>query len=56
MAESIILSTPGDFTRFPYKPPYSAQLQLMKHLYAAIEERRLVIAESPTGTVKTIGC
>jgi hypothetical protein len=45
------LATPDSFPAFPYNPPYSIQVDLMRHLYAAIEHRKVTIIESPTGTV-----
>lgn len=37
---------------FPF-PPYSIQKQFMKELYFTIEENKLGIFESPTGTVSS---
>ncbi|KAL0960811.1 hypothetical protein HGRIS_005830 [Hohenbuehelia grisea] len=51
---SLSLSTPETFPAFPYAPPYQIQTDLMKHLYAAIEGRKVAIVESPTGTGKTL--
>ncbi|KAG8888096.1 ATP-dependent DNA helicase chl1, partial [Tulasnella sp. 403] len=48
------LSTPESFPVFPYDPPYSIQLELMKHLYASLESRKVAVLESPTGTGKTL--
>lgn len=45
------LSTPDKFTAFPFFP-YEIQLQLMRHLYEAIEDEKVTIVESPTGTVR----
>lgn len=36
--------------QFPFQP-YSIQLDFMKNLYKCIENRKLGIFESPTGTV-----
>lgn len=48
------LQTPNEFTAFPYQPPYSIQVDLMKHLYTSIEQKAVTIIESPTGTGKTL--
>ncbi|KDR82649.1 hypothetical protein GALMADRAFT_57427 [Galerina marginata CBS 339.88] len=48
------LSTPSEFPAFPYDPPYEIQTLLMRHLYESIEERKVTIVESPTGTGKTL--
>ncbi|RXW24469.1 hypothetical protein EST38_g1370 [Candolleomyces aberdarensis] len=48
------LPTPDDFPAFPYQPPYSIQIDLMRHLYASIEQKKVTIIESPTGTGKTL--
>ena len=45
------LSTPNEFTAFPFLP-YEIQLRLMQHLYEAIENEKVTIVESPTGTVR----
>ena len=45
------LPTPKTFEAFPFLP-YEIQLQLMKHLYGAIESSQVTIVESPTGTVR----
>ena len=45
------LSTPDSFPIFPYDNPYDIQLNLMQHLYRAIEDRAIAVVESPTGTV-----
>ncbi|EJD50674.1 DNA repair helicase [Auricularia subglabra TFB-10046 SS5] len=50
---ALTLPTPDAFPQFPF-PPYSIQLELMKHLYAAVEASKLAILESPTGTGKTL--
>ncbi|KAJ6557257.1 helicase C-terminal domain-containing protein [Mycena vulgaris] len=56
MAEKIALSlpTPDEFPAFPYAPPYPIQVDLMRHLYASIEQKKVAIVESPTGTGKTL--
>ncbi|KIK59311.1 hypothetical protein GYMLUDRAFT_1004719 [Collybiopsis luxurians FD-317 M1] len=50
---SLILPTPQNFPAFPYASPYQIQLELMRHLYEAIEGRKVTVVESPTGTGKT---
>lgn len=45
------LATPSSFPAFPFVP-YDIQLSLMKHLYSSIEDRKVAILESPTGTVR----
>ena len=47
----LTLTTPDTFPAFPYDPPYSIQLDLMRHLYSSIEKKKVSIVESPTGTV-----
>ena len=51
--DSLILPTPESFPTFPFETPYSIQVDLMRHLYSAIERRQIAIAESPTGTVSS---
>ena len=54
MSESelrVSLPTPSDFAAFPYPRPYDIQKDLMRCLYSAIEEGKVAIIESPTGTV-----
>lgn len=51
---SLQLDTPDAFPAFPYDPPYSIQVDLMRHLYTSIEQRAVTIVESPTGTGKTL--
>ncbi|KAK7056977.1 ATP-dependent DNA helicase chl1 [Paramarasmius palmivorus] len=51
---SLELPTPEEFSAFPYSPPYPIQVELMRHLYTAIEQRKVTIVESPTGTGKTL--
>ncbi|PPR07101.1 hypothetical protein CVT24_010937 [Panaeolus cyanescens] len=48
------LPTPDSFPAFPYDPPYSIQTDLMRHIYEAIESKKVAIVESPTGTGKTL--
>ncbi|KAI9443288.1 DNA repair helicase [Lactarius indigo] len=52
--DSLVLPTPNSFPTFPFETPYSIQVDLMRHLYSAIEARQIAIAESPTGTGKTL--
>ncbi|KAJ3888732.1 helicase C-terminal domain-containing protein [Lentinula edodes] len=52
-SDTLILPTPEIFSAFPYIPPYNIQTQLMRHLYEAIENRKVTVIESPTGTGKT---
>lgn len=51
--EVLQLPTPESFDAFPYNPSYSIQLDLMRHLFTALESRKVAILESPTGTVRT---
>jgi chromosome transmission fidelity protein 1 len=46
------LPTPDTFPAFPYNPPYPIQVELMRHLYQSIEQKKVSIVESPTGTVR----
>ncbi|KAH9480540.1 ATP-dependent DNA helicase CHL1 [Psilocybe cubensis] len=48
------LPTPTHFPAFPYSPPYDIQTSLMRHLYQSIEDKKVTIIESPTGTGKTL--
>ncbi|KAF9046470.1 helicase C-terminal domain-containing protein [Panaeolus papilionaceus] len=48
------LPTPESFPAFPYDPPYTIQTELMRHIYEAIEGKKVAIVESPTGTGKTL--
>ena len=50
MEVTLRLETPALFLAFPYDP-YDIQIDLMKALYTAIEEKQVAIMESPTGTV-----
>ncbi|KAH8825111.1 helicase C-terminal domain-containing protein [Flagelloscypha sp. PMI_526] len=54
MSAQITLPTPSSFPAFPYSPPYEIQVELMRHLYETIEESKVTIVESPTGTGKTL--
>lgn len=49
--DPLSLPTPASFPAFPYDPPYTVQTDLMKHVYSAIEGKKIAIVESPTGTV-----
>ena len=51
--DSLIIPTPDSFPTFPFDTPDSNQVDLMRHLYSAIERRQIAIAESPTGTVSS---
>lgn len=53
MSSSLTLPTPDVFPAFPYPTPYAIQSELMRHLYDAIESKKVSIIESPTGTGKT---
>lgn len=48
---SLDLPTPKAFPAFPFNPPYEIQVELMRHLYTSIEQRKVTVVESPTGTV-----
>lgn len=39
---------------FPYEKPYNIQQQFMEQLYSCIDNRKIGIFESPTGTGKTL--
>jgi len=41
--DELTLVTPTRFDTFPYEKPYDIQLQLMQHLYEAIESRSLAM-------------
>ncbi|WWC89834.1 uncharacterized protein L201_004762 [Kwoniella dendrophila CBS 6074] len=47
------LPTPSSFP-FPYPKPYDIQLQLMQVVFRAIEDGKIAIVESPTGTGKSL--
>ncbi|CAE7051005.1 unnamed protein product [Rhizoctonia solani] len=53
MSNSLHLPTPDSFPAFPFQP-YGIQLELMKNLYAALEDRKVAVLESPTGTGKSL--
>ena len=48
---SLSLQTPRAFPKFPYDVPYDIQVSLMAHVYESIEQQKVAIVESPTGTV-----
>ncbi|KAJ3711787.1 helicase C-terminal domain-containing protein [Lentinula raphanica] len=52
-SDTLILPTPDTFPAFPYALPYTIQTELMRHLYEAIEHKKVTVIESPTGTGKT---
>ncbi|KAF5382526.1 hypothetical protein D9615_002808 [Tricholomella constricta] len=54
MSLNLDLPTPTDFPAFPYNPPYEIQVELMRHIYTTIEQKKVTIVESPTGTGKTL--
>ncbi|WVO14193.1 hypothetical protein L204_101825 [Cryptococcus depauperatus] len=47
------LQTPESFP-FPYPKPYDIQLDLMQTVFQAIEDKKIAIVESPTGTGKSL--
>eukprot|EP00210_Caulerpa_lentillifera_P002278 g2188.t1 len=47
------MTTERGFSSFPYEP-YSIQLSFMNALYKALEEGKIGLLESPTGTGKTL--
>ncbi|CAO1616097.1 unnamed protein product [Parajaminaea phylloscopi] len=47
-------SRTGAAFSFPYDAPYSIQLDLMVNLFEAIEQRKVAVFESPTGTGKSL--
>ncbi|KAG9119952.1 ATP-dependent DNA helicase chl1, partial [Ceratobasidium sp. 392] len=51
--DSLHLPTPESFSAFPFQP-YDIQLELMKNVYTALEDRKIAILESPTGTGKSL--
>lgn len=48
-----VTSVPDQFP-FPYAKPYDIQVNFMKSLYKTLEEEKIGIFESPTGTVESI--
>ncbi|CAE6498574.1 unnamed protein product [Rhizoctonia solani] len=53
MSDSLHLPTPDSFPAFPFQP-YNIQLELMRSLYTALEDRKVAVLESPTGTGKSL--
>lgn len=51
MSVTLELPTPTAFPAFPFNTPYEIQVELMRHLYTSIEQKKVTIIESPTGTV-----
>lgn len=51
---NLTLTPPEAFSAFPYDPPYGIQVDLMRHLYSSIENKKVSIVESPTGTVSLL--
>ena len=51
MSVTLELPTPTAFPAFPFNPPYEIQVELMRHLYMSIEQKKVTVIESPTGTV-----
>ncbi|KAF9574511.1 DEAD H (Asp-Glu-Ala-Asp His) box helicase 11 [Mortierella alpina] len=48
------LPTPVSFPAFPYPTPYSIQTDFMQQLFECIDQRKVGIFESPTGTGKSL--
>lgn len=48
------LATPTSFPAFPYPTPYAIQTQFMQQLFECIDQRKIGIFESPTGTGKSL--
>ncbi|KAF9352346.1 DEAD H (Asp-Glu-Ala-Asp His) box helicase 11 [Mortierella sp. AD094] len=48
------LSTPNSFPAFPYATPYAIQVEFMQQLFECIDQRKVGIFESPTGTGKSL--
>ncbi|XP_062554227.1 ATP-dependent DNA helicase DDX11 [Armigeres subalbatus] len=44
----------GEEFQFPFATPYAIQLDLMRSLYSAVDQRQVGIFESPTGTGKSL--
>ncbi|KAK1925113.1 helicase C-terminal domain-containing protein [Papiliotrema laurentii] len=51
--QTVSLPVPDTFP-FPYPTPYSIQVDLMRTVFRAIEEKKIAIVESPTGTGKSL--
>ena len=52
MSTEIHIEAPSTFDAFPYQPPYAIRAELMRHLFTAIEDGKVALVESPTGTVR----
>ncbi|KAG0203919.1 DEAD H (Asp-Glu-Ala-Asp His) box helicase 11 [Mortierella sp. NVP41] len=48
------LATPSSFPAFPYPTPYAIQTKFMQQLFECIDQRKIGIFESPTGTGKSL--
>ncbi|KAF9173392.1 DEAD H (Asp-Glu-Ala-Asp His) box helicase 11 [Mortierella sp. AD011] len=48
------LKTPISFPAFPYATPYAIQVEFMQQLFECIDQRKVGIFESPTGTGKSL--
>jgi len=48
------LPVPESFPAFPYPTPYSIQTDFMQQLFQCIDQRKVGIFESPTGTGKSL--
>ncbi|KAF9431667.1 DEAD H (Asp-Glu-Ala-Asp His) box helicase 11 [Entomortierella beljakovae] len=48
------LPTPTTFPAFPYPTPYPIQLDFMQQLFQCIDQRKIGVFESPTGTGKSL--
>ncbi|KAG0052493.1 DEAD H (Asp-Glu-Ala-Asp His) box helicase 11 [Gryganskiella cystojenkinii] len=48
------LAVPDTFPAFPYPTPYSIQTDFMRQLFQCIDQRKIGIFESPTGTGKSL--
>ncbi|KAG0040928.1 ATP-dependent DNA helicase chl1 [Podila clonocystis] len=52
--EEETLAIPSSFPAFPYPTPYDIQTQFMQGLFECIDQRKVGIFESPTGTGKSL--
>ncbi|KAI1317101.1 DEAD H (Asp-Glu-Ala-Asp His) box helicase 11 [Mortierella claussenii] len=48
------LPVPNSFPAFPYAAPYAIQTDFMQQLFTCIDQRKVGIFESPTGTGKSL--